>query len=116
MKRRVTPRHFHDEVDRAPGLRPELQSRARSDKFNPLHCIENWRVMGFGKTELLVFDRHAVFQHLHELASLRVQAAITEVDDWRIWLFVYRAVTCARARGIGVIAVFTITLDIVIVV
>src|SRR4030095_2626950 len=43
--------------------------------------------MRFGKTELLVLDRCTVFDHLHELAPLRIQTAITEVDDWRLRLF-----------------------------
>src|SRR4029453_11601144 len=40
-----------------------------------------------GKTELLVFERHTVFQHLRELAALRIQAAIPKVDNRRLGLF-----------------------------
>ena len=43
--------------------------------------------MRFGKTKLLVLDRDAVFEHLRELAALRIQTAITEVDNWRTGLF-----------------------------
>ena len=43
--------------------------------------------MGFRKTELLVLERDAVFEHLHEFAALRIQTAITEVDNWRTRLF-----------------------------
>ena len=96
MKRRVLPRHFHDEIEGSSGLAPELQSGARTNEFNPLHCVQDWRVMSFWKTELLVLERDAVLQHLHELAALRIQTAITEVDDWRLRLF---ADDDARCRG-----------------
>src|SRR5258708_4949860 len=43
--------------------------------------------MGFRKTELLVLERDAVFENLHEFAALRIQTAITEVDNWRTRLF-----------------------------
>src|SRR6478735_5355086 len=52
--------------------------------------------MRFRKTELLVLERDAVFEHLHELAALRIQAAITEVNDWRLRFFAYEY---ARRRG-----------------
>jgi len=87
MERRIQARHFHDEVDCSSGLAPELQSRARPNQFNPLYRVEDWCVMGFGKTELLVFERHTVFQHLRELAALRIQAAIPKVNNRRLGLF-----------------------------
>src|SRR6266545_2061674 len=43
--------------------------------------------MGFRKNELLVLERDAVLEHLHEFAALRIQTAITEVDNWRTRLF-----------------------------
>ena len=52
--------------------------------------------MRFRKTKLLVLQGDAIFEHLHELAALRIQAAITEVDDWRLRLFAYEY---ARCRG-----------------
>ena len=52
--------------------------------------------MRFRKTKLLVLEGDAVFEHLHELAALRIQAAITEVDNWRLGLF---ADEYARCRG-----------------
>src|SRR4030095_1131338 len=87
MKRRVLPRHFHHEIDGPTGLRSELSCSACANDFNALHRIQDWGIMRFRKTELLVLDRDAVFEHLRELAALRIQAAITEVDDWRLRLF-----------------------------
>ena len=52
--------------------------------------------MRFRKTKLLVLQGDAIFEHLHGLAALRIQAAITEVDDWRLRLFAYEY---ARCRG-----------------
>ncbi len=52
--------------------------------------------MRFRKTKLLVLQGDAIFEHLHELAALRIQAAITEVDNWRLGLF---ADEDARCRG-----------------
>src|SRR4029450_168276 len=52
--------------------------------------------MRFWKTKLLVLQRDAIFEHLHGLAALRIQAAITEVDNWRLGLF-----TDEYARGRG---------------
>ena len=72
MKRRVAPRHFHHEINGPTGLRPELQSRACANEFNTFHRVQDWRVMGFRKTKLLVLDGDAVFQHLHELAALGI--------------------------------------------
>ena len=43
--------------------------------------------MRFRKTKLLVLQGDAIFEHLHELATLRIQTAIPEVDDWRLGLF-----------------------------
>src|SRR6266508_1384428 len=43
--------------------------------------------MRFGKTKLLILDRDAVFEDLHELAALRIQTAIPEVDNRRTGLF-----------------------------
>ena len=87
MKWRIQPRHFHDEIEGSAGLAPELQSRARANEFNPLHCVQDWRVMRFRKTKLLVLQGDAIFEHLRELAALRIQTAITEVDNWRLGLF-----------------------------
>ena len=52
--------------------------------------------MRFRKTKLLVLQGDAIFEHLHGLTALRIQAAITEVDDWRLRLFAYEY---ARCRG-----------------
>ena len=52
--------------------------------------------MRFRKTKLLVLEGDAIFEHLHELAALRIQTAITEVDNWRLGLF---ADEYARCRG-----------------
>jgi hypothetical protein len=100
MERRIQARHFHDEVDCSSGLAPELQSRARPNQFNPLYRVEDWCVMGFGKTELLVFERHTVFQHLRELAALRIQAAIPKVNNRRLGLFAddYAGVVAITSR------------------
>ena len=87
MKQRVASRHLHDEIDGPTGLASELQRRTGANDFNPFHCVQDWRVMGFRKTKLLVLDRDTVFEHLRELAALRIQAAITEVDNWRLGLF-----------------------------
>jgi len=87
VKWRVLPWHFHNEIDGPAGLRSKLQSRARANDFDPFHGVQNWRVMRFGKTKLLVLDRDAIFEHLRELAALRIQTAITEVDDWRLGFF-----------------------------
>ena len=89
MKWRIQARHFHDKIEGSSGLAPVLQSRARTNEFNPLHCVQNWRVMRFRKTKLLVLQGDAIFEHLHELTALRIEAAITEVDDWRLGLFAY---------------------------
>src|SRR4030095_408248 len=72
VKWRIASRHFHDEIERAAWLRSVLQGGAAPNEFDPLHRIKNWRVMCFRKTELLVFDRHAVLEDLHELAPLRI--------------------------------------------
>ena len=64
--------------------------------------------MAFGKTELLILDRHAVFQHLRELAALGIQSAIPKVDNRRLRLFADDDARCsghhfpkvvARERG-----------------
>jgi len=87
MKWRIQARHFHDKIKGSTGLAPVLQSGARTNEFNPLHCVQDWRVMRFRKTKLLVLQGDAIFEHLHELTALRIQTAITEVDDWRLGLF-----------------------------
>ena len=96
MKWRIQARHFHDKIDGSSGLAAVLQCRACANEFNPLHCVQDWRVMRFRKTKLLVLQGDAIFEHLHELAALRIQAAITEVDNWRLRLFAYEY---ARCRG-----------------
>ena len=96
MKWRIQARHFHDKIEGSTGLAAVLQSRACANEFNALHCVQDWRVMRFRKTKLLVLQGDAIFEHLHELAALRIQAAITEVDDWRLRLF---ADEYARCRG-----------------
>jgi len=70
MKWRIHARHFHDEIERSTGLAPVLQSGTRPNQFNPLHRVEDWRVMRFRKTKLLVLERDAIFERLHELAAL----------------------------------------------
>ncbi len=50
--------------------------------------------MRFRKTKLLVLQGDAIFEHLHELAALRIEAAITEVDDWRLRLFAHDYAGC----------------------
>src|SRR4029450_6601546 len=50
--------------------------------------------MRFRKTKLLVLERDAIFEHLHELAALRIQPAITEVDNGRLRLFAYDDARC----------------------
>src|SRR6187200_3026739 len=50
--------------------------------------------MRFRKTKLLVLERDAIFEHLHELAALGIQAAVTEVDNWRLGLFAYEDARC----------------------
>ena len=70
MKRGIQARHFHDEIDGPTGLRAKLQSRTRANDFNALHRVQDWGIMRFRKTELLVLDRDAVFEHLRELAAL----------------------------------------------
>src|SRR4029077_2915414 len=50
--------------------------------------------MRFRKTKLLVLEGDTIFEHLHELTALRIQAAITEVDDWRLRLFANEYARC----------------------
>src|SRR5262245_10110849 len=50
--------------------------------------------MCFRKTKLLVLERDAVLEHLHELATLRIQATVTEVDNWRLRLLADEDARC----------------------
>ena len=80
-KRHIARWRFHDEVERAAGLRTKLQGRPGPNELDPFDRIEDGSVMGLRKTELLVLDRDPVFQDLHELTALGIQAAVTKVDD-----------------------------------
>src|SRR5262245_36609614 len=58
--------------------------------------------MRFRKTKLLVLERDAIFKHLHELATLGIQATVTEVDNWRLGLFAYEDARC-RSHYLSVV-------------
>src|SRR4029077_6109093 len=51
--------------------------------------------MRFRKTKLLVLEGDTIFENLHKLTALRIQAAITEVDNWRLRLFAYDDARCS---------------------
>ena len=98
LERHIARRHLHDEIERATGLRAELQGRTGADEFDPLDRVEDRRVMRFRKTELLVLDRDAVLQDLHELAPLRVEPAVAEIDDRRGGLLAHEQARRGRER------------------
>ena len=70
MKWHIHTRHFHHKIEGPTGLAPVLQSGTGSNQFNPLYGVQDWRVMRFRKTKLLVLERDAIFEHLHELTAL----------------------------------------------
>ena len=87
VERRIRPRQVGDKINRTAWLRPELERGPAADDLDPLERVERRRVMRLWETELLVLDRDPVLQDLTELAPLRIETAIPDIDDRRGRLF-----------------------------
>src|SRR6476646_340972 len=60
--------------------------------------------MRLRKTELLIVDRNAILQYLHEFRSLRIKPAIAEIDDGRVRFLAYQDPRC-RCHHLTIIVI-----------